>query len=175
MKKLSLLYILIACCTACTLKEQHQLNNKSYFDLATYFNKEAARLSQRKTPITKTVKINGQTETKQLNISNWEKEFDSFISADINKVSWQGAFKTEKSAQTTSYISNSDKIPVKKVEVTYSQTKVRGIRIFVTHTNDLYTSTDTLSYYPDSLYEIKKIQHIKLMNEKKYQIIGKFK
>lgn len=174
MKKL-LLYSLILCCSACTLKGQHQLDSKSYFDVAAYFNKEAARLNSAKAPINKSVSVNGKTETKQIHINDWKKEFDSFISADINKVSWQGAFQTTKNGQVTTYTSHSDKIPVKKVEITFLQGKVSAIRILVTNTNDLYTSKDTLTYYPDSLYEIKKSQQIKLMDEKKYQITGRFK
>ncbi|KQB99090.1 hypothetical protein [Pedobacter sp. Hv1] len=174
MKKL-ILYSFVVFCSACTFKEQDNLSTKTYVDLAGYFKKEALRLKQNKLPIDKMVMVNGKMEEKKVTIANWEKEFDSFISADINKASWRGAFKITKNDNVAIYTSNSDKIPVKKVEVTYQNEKITTIKIFVTNTNDLYTSKDTLSYYPDSLYEIKKIQSIKLMSEKKYQITGKFK
>ena len=174
MKKL-ILYSFIVFCSACTLKEQDNLGTKTYVDLAGYFKKEALRLKQNNLPIDKTVMVNGKMEEKKLNIADWEKEFDSFISADINKASWRGAFQTAINNNVTTYTSNSDKIPVKKVEVAYHNEKIIAIKIFVTNTNNLYTSKDTLSYYPDSLYEIKKVQSIRLMSEKKYQITGKFK
>jgi hypothetical protein len=174
MRKLTL-YALLIFCSACTFKEQDNLSSKSYFDLSGYFKGEAARLTKANWPIDKTVMVNGKMEEKKLTITNWEKEFDSFISSDINKASWKGAFKMAKNDNTTTYTSNSDKIPVKKVEVAYQNEKIKAIKIFVTNTNNLYTSKDTLSYYPDSLYQIKKTQSIKLMDEKKYQITGKFK
>lgn len=174
MKKL-ILYSFIVFCSACTLKEQDNLSAKTYVDLAGYFKKEALRLKQNNLPIDKMIMVNGKMEEKKLSIADWEKEFDSFISADINKASWRGAFKTAKNNNVTTYTSNNDKIPVKKVEVAYHDEKIIAIKIFVTNTNNLYTSKDTLSYYPDSLYEIKKVQSIRLMSEKKYQITGKFK
>lgn len=174
MKKL-ILYSLVICCCACTFKEQDKLTTKTYFDLAGYFKKEALRLKKANLPIDKIVMVNGKMEEKKITITDWEKEFDSFISSDINKASWKGSFKTEKDNNVATYTSNNDKIPVKKVELTYQNEKITAIKIFVTNTNDLYTSKDTLSYYPDSLYQIKKIQNIKLMSEKNYQITGKFK
>lgn len=174
MKRL-ILYCFVVFCSACTFKEQDNLSTKTYVDLAGYFKKEASRLKKVNLPIDKIVMVNGITEEKKVPIANWEKEFDSFISADINKASWRGAFKMAKNNNVTTYTSNSNKIPVKKVEVTYQNEKIMAIKIFVTNTNDLYTSKDSLSYYPDSLYEIKKTQSIKLMDEKRYQITGKFK
>lgn len=162
-------------CSACTLKEQDKIATKSYFDLESYFKQEATRLTKANQLIDKTVLVNGKAEEKNLLIKDWEKEFSSFIDADINKASWRGSFKLAKTDSLTTYTSNSDKIPVKKLEITYKDNKVMAIKVFVTNTNNLYTSQDSLSYYPDSLYQIKKTQHIKLMDEKKYQITGKFK
>ncbi len=174
MRKLTL-YALLIFCSACTFKEQDKLDSKTYFDVSGYFKGEAARLTKANLPVDKIVMVNGKMEEKKITITNWEKEFDLFISSDINKASWKGAFNTVKSDSITTYTSNSDKISVKKVEVVYQNEKIKAIKIFVTNTNNLYTSKDTLSYYPDSLYQIKKIQSIKLMDEKKYQITGKFK
>lgn len=161
--------------SSCTLKEQEKVNAKTYFDLQGYFKGEASRLAKNNPTINKTVIVNGKSETHQASIPNWEQEFDLFTQADINKASWRGSFATTATENLKTYSSQSEKIPIKKLEVSYKDNKVSGVRIFVTNTNDLYTSTDSLSYYPDSLYEIKKVQRIKLMKEKKYQIIGKFK
>ncbi|MFA6276342.1 MAG: hypothetical protein WC622_06310 [Pedobacter sp.] len=174
MKKLIFAYCVLFC-SACTLKEQDKISAKTYFDMESYFKQEATRLTKANQAIDKTVFVNGKAEEKKLLIKNWEKEFRSFIDADINKASWRGSFKLTKTDSITTYTSNSEKIPVKKLEITYKGNKLMAIKVFVTNTNDLYTSQDSLSYYPDSLYQIKKTQHIKLMDEKKYQITGKFK
>ncbi|TKC04610.1 hypothetical protein FA048_19300 [Pedobacter polaris] len=153
----------------------HIKEHPVYFDLETYFKQEAVRLAKKNQPIDKTVIINGKAEQKKLIINNWEQEFNSFIDADINKASWKGSFIFTKSDQLEIYTSNSKKIPVKKIEIAYVNEKVKSIRVFIVNTNDLYTSKDSLTYYPDSLYEIKKTQKIKLMDGKQYQVIGKFK
>ncbi|MFD0940685.1 hypothetical protein [Pedobacter boryungensis] len=174
MKKL--IFICAMCIfSACTLKEQEKIATKSYFDLESYFKQEATRLTKANQPISKTVLVNGNAEAKSLLINNWENELSSFIEADINKASWRSSFEVKKTESLTTYTSNSKKIPVKKLEINYKDNKVMAIKILVTNTNDLYTSQDSLSYYPDSLYQIKKTQHIKLMDEKRYQITGKFK
>lgn len=172
MRKLLCCLLLFA--SACTLKEQERSNTTTYFDLAAYFKKEAARLSKSNLMIDKTVSVNGAEEQKKIKIANWEKEFDTFISSDINKASWRGSFQLNKTAQEETYTSSSKKIPIKKLQISYQNQKITAIKVFITNSNDLYTSTDSLTYYPDSLYQINKTQRIKLMDEKKYIITGRF-
>lgn len=161
--------------SSCTLKEQDKPTVPSYFDLDNYFKAEAKRLTKANTPIEKSVGVNGQVEQQKIQITNWEKEFDSFISADINKASWKGSFKVQKNPSLTIYATESDKIPVKELRIAYRNNQIYSIKIFISNSNNLYTSKDSLSYYPDSLYQINKTQHIKLMEEKKYNITGRFK
>lgn len=174
MKKI-LICCLVIFCSSCTLKEQENLNDQLYFDVDNYFKLEAKRLTKANPQVDKTVNVNGDTEHKKLRVNNWEKEFESFISADINKASWRGAFKVKKEQNLETYLATSDKIPVKKLEITYRNDKIYGIKILIANTNHLYSSKDSLSYYPDSLYAIKKVQQIKLMEQKSYSITGKFR
>jgi hypothetical protein len=145
-----------------------------YFDVKGYFNKEAMALGRRSPIVDKTVSINGTTENKKLKISNWDKELASFIDADINKRAWEGEFSTVNTSNSTVYSSDNEKVPVKKLEVVKENGKVSAIIILISNSNYLYSSTDTLRYYPDSLYQIRKSQQIKLMAPKRYQITGTF-
>lgn len=174
MRKLLFLSFIILC-GSCTLKDPNKESVKSYFDLNSYFKLEAKRLAKTNPQIEKRVMVNGKIEVKKLNINNWEKEFESFISADINKASWKGSFELKKDPHSETYLTENEKIPVKKVEITYRNDKIYGIKIFIANTNSLYASKDSLSYYPDSLYQINKTQKIKLMEEKKYSISGRFR
>jgi len=175
MRLLFCCFLLLSSLVSCNLKDEGKEKVKTYFDLESFFKSEAKRLSAKNQMIDKTVIINGKAEHKKLTITNWEKEFSAFIDADINKASWKGSFASSNVNHTTIYTSNSAKIAVKKLEVTSENGKILAIKIFVANINSLYTAKDSLSYYPDSLYEIKKVQHIKLMEEKKYEVIGKFK
>jgi len=175
MKKLGIFFLVILLATSCNLKDKERANVKTYFDLEDYFKKEAIRLSKLNPIVDKTVFINGKEEQKSVKIKNWEQEFKSFIDADINKASWKGSFNEDTTGNLKTYTSHSDKIPVKKLEIVLKNDKPISIKVYITNANDLYTSQDSLSYFPDSVYQIKKTQHIKLMETKQYSITGKFK
>jgi hypothetical protein len=170
----NLIFCLIIFCTSCNIKEQEKINVKTYFDLEEYFNQEILRLSKLNPTINKTVIVNGQAEYKKIKIYNWKQELSSFINSDINKASWRGSFRTIVSKNLITYTTNNPKIPVKKLEIIYKSNKVFAIKVFVKNVNSLYTSQDSLTYFQDSLYQIKKIQLIRLMDKKEYQVIGKF-
>lgn len=160
---------------SCTSKEQNNTQIGAYFDLKNYFEKEADRLNKLNQAIEKTVAINEVNEKKRLKIENFRNELSAFINSDINKASWRGSFTVKKEANSVIYTTNNKKIPVKELKISYKNNKPKAIQIIVSTSNILYHSIDTLNYFPDSLYEIKKTQKIRLINEKKYSVIGKFK
>jgi hypothetical protein len=169
----SIFFLIFIFCISCNLEEKEKIKVKTYFDVETFFKNEAKRMTDQNRSFQKTVVVNGKSEQKIVSIKNWLKEFEAFIAADINKASWRGAFKISSTANTKCYSSTSDKIPVKKLEVVKKDGKVVSIKIYVEQINALYTSQDSLSYFPDSLYRIKKSQQIKLMEKKKYEVIGR--
>ena len=146
-----------------------------YFNLKGYFTNEIQKLNRRPAPIQKTVYVNGSEETKTVKISDWKKELSSFSDAEINRESWKGLFKTVRHPNGITYTSTDKKVPVKEVDLTFSGDRLTGIRIIVKNSNMLYSSTDSLLYYPDSLYQVKKSQEIKLLSKKDYAITGSLK
>lgn len=153
--------------------KEDRKNELGYFDLKSFFQKEAFRLQNNNPFVEKTVKINADAETKKVQIADWAAEFAMFSNADLNRASWKGLFTIQKTSNTEIYTSSNGKVPVKKVTVNKRLNQVSSIQIIVANVNSLYSSTDTLSYYPDSLYLINKTQHIKLLPSKHYQVIGK--
>lgn len=145
-----------------------------YFDLKGYIAKEADRLNASQPLLFKTVMVNKTEEGKKLKIADWHKELSAFTDADINKSAWQGLFQVTRTSNADKYTTAEEKVPVKSLIITHHNGKVKSIQVLIGNSNILYTSKDTLSYYPDSLYEIKKTQHIKLLNEKNYRITGTF-
>ncbi len=170
-----LLFGLVIFGNACTQVKQESATAQPYFDLENYFELEAKRLTKLNPEIVKTVIVNDRTEQKTVKIEDWRQEFGSFTDANINKAAWKGLFEMQQDGNSDSYTTAVDKIPVKKVEIFYKQKNIVAVKIFVNNVNKLYTSTDSLIYYPDSIYQIKKIQQIKLFDQKRYQVIGKFK
>lgn len=146
----------------------------TYFDLKGYFNKEAQALNRRGPMVKKSVVVNDKAEEKQLKVTDWQKELSIFIDADINKPAWKGEFKVSNNTNGSTYRSNNDQVPVKQVDIIRQGETVKWITILIHNSNYLYSSTDTLSYYPDSLYQIRKSQQIKLLSPKRYRITGTF-
>lgn len=167
-------FAFFAACTPAGLQEK-QTAVTHYFDLKDYIAKEANRLNARKPLVDKTVLINKDAENKQLKIEDWHKELSVFYDADINKSAWQGLFRVSMKKNTAVYESDNDKVPVKSLTVNYKNGAIGSIKILMATSNLLYTSNDTLSYFPDSLYVIRKTQRIRLLNEKNYRVTGIFK
>ncbi|QPH39615.1 hypothetical protein [Pedobacter endophyticus] len=160
---------------SCTEKKTEANNKLLYFDLQGYFKKESLRMKKANPSVFKTVSINGATESKKIKIADWEREFAVFINADINKASWKGSFQTNVADSKISYITNNKKIPVKKVTIARRDSTVSMVQIIIHNKNVLFQSNDTLTYYPDSLYDISKKQKIRILNEKNYKITGRLK
>lgn len=168
------LFCLLAIFASCNLKNDEKTNTQTYFSISDYFKNEVARLSKNNQSIVKTVLVNGKSEQKKARITNWKQELSSFIDADINKASWKGSFQLIKTDTSETYLSQSEKIPVKKVVVLLRDKKVEAIKIFIQNKNVLYSSTDSLTYLPNNYFEINKTQQIRLMNTKRYIVNGKF-
>ena len=173
MMKIVGIVFLILILNACTANEQNKTKTSTYFDVKGYFEREASRLNGLNLKIDKSVEINSDVERKRVHIKDFKNELSTFISADINKSSWKGSFSVKKDPSTERYSTINEKIPVKMVEVHYQNQKIRWIQIVSVTNNILYHSSDTLNYFPDSLYEIKKTQKIKLLNRKVYVVVGK--
>ena len=160
---------------SCNQREAAKANTDLlYFDLKGYFSKEIIRLKNAKVSVDKTVSINGTSETKSLLITDWDKELAIFVNSDINKNSWKGSFKINQQDGVQTYTSDSKKIPVKKVSVENNGSQISKVEIIILNKNILYQSLDTLTYYPDVLYKIRKQQKIRLLAPKDYTIVAKF-
>jgi len=178
----------IAILPACKPAIQQNASLK-YFDVKGFFEKESARLTKLNPLIVKSVYHNGVTETKKVYIDNWDNEFSLFSESDINRPAWRDNYTTISEGNITIYrakdpeLNNTQQILIKRVngKVEYiliynsnhaskntTNSKTRSLK------NLLFTNEEELSYFPDSLYQINKIQSIRLLGTNKYQIKGFF-
>jgi len=160
---------------SCTLDEKSKpLSKKAYFDIKEFFEGEINRLSNEKPTIYKEIQKNGQKEGKTITIKDWAKELDLFIESDINKPAWLTSYKTDINSDTTNYTALADELRVRSVQIIKIENRIASIKIESRDVNKLYESNERLSYYPDSLYVIKKSQHVKIIGNNNYQITGDF-
>ncbi|TCD04391.1 hypothetical protein EZ449_17285 [Pedobacter frigidisoli] len=173
-KQLYILVFALALFSCNQRKESEADIDLLYFDLKGFFGKEISRLQKLNPSVNKMVSINESVENKITKIHNWEKELAIFVNADINRKSWRGSFRVREQNGVDIYTSDNKKIPVKMVSITWNGQRAGKIEIVIDNKNILFQSHDTLTYCPDSLYQIKKRQKIRLLEEKNYLINGKF-
>jgi hypothetical protein len=174
MKKLSIVFLLISLSlTFCTEEHTPDNSSKVYFDLKGFFKKEAANFQQKNPVIKKTISKNDLTETKNVIIRNWTNELELFSSSDINKSAWKDLYEVKTSAKVTQYTAREDNLRTRKIIIDKSLNGEVG-HVFILNqvANNLYSSTEELNYYPDSLYSIRKKQKILLIGNNDYSIIG---
>ena len=70
------------------------LKVKKYFDLKGFMQEEVKRLSGREA-FTKSLYVNGETETKSEVKIDLDKELDIFSESDINRPAWSDKYKVD--------------------------------------------------------------------------------
>jgi hypothetical protein len=170
---LSFMLLLVFSCKPANNDEQQE--RVDYFDIKRYFEAEIARLGKLRPVVEKTVGINGVLETRQINVENWKQELSAFSDAEINRASWKGLFVVSKTDTTETYSSDNEKVPVQQVKISLRKGEVYKLLIVVRNTNMLYTSADSLTYYPGKFYLVKKQQNIRFLAKKNFVIEGKFR
>ncbi|TZF83062.1 hypothetical protein FW774_12215 [Pedobacter sp. BS3] len=145
-----------------------------YFSLKDYFDKEVTRLNAANPLVTKSVLRNEEAEQKELHIRNWATELELFSQSDINKPAWRGEYRVDSADHQVTYTALNDDLSTRKVIISRNSGKITHISIRNVVKNLLYSSNETLDYYPDSLYSIQKEQDVRVIGEGRYQITGRF-
>ncbi|PTR00999.1 hypothetical protein C8P68_101229 [Mucilaginibacter yixingensis] len=144
----------------------------AYFDIAGYFKGQTAVLTKQNPFVNKTAIHNGASQTRKVQIGNWEGEFEQFIKSDINKPAWRQSYVVNQGKGLTVYKANNPGLKTQKIILKQKDGKLVWIYIYNHDKNLLFESYEDLAYYPDSVYTIKKWQHVKLMGVNRYEIRG---
>ena len=182
-KIINVLYLFFIAITliGCTQKETQISNEEYFFSLKNYFEKEAKRLSSKQALVLKEVKRNADSELKEIQIEDWEKEFGLFIESDINKLSWKDSYQVIShqtglgKLDTLIYESKDPELRTREIMIIKENNEIREVVIKNQVKNYLYSSIEELKYYPDSLYEINKTQNVVLLGSNTYYISGHFR
>ncbi|NJB84530.1 hypothetical protein GGR26_000275 [Lewinella marina] len=89
-----LLPLLLTGCYADELREE--MTEEPFFDLASYMDAQVDSLEQAGTTVTKTIHLNGTTETKELSDLNFANDLKVFREADINKPAYLDKYTVDK-------------------------------------------------------------------------------
>ena len=181
------LNILLACATLASLTPAWSCSNNTsgsesapvsagpYFSLTDYFNREADRLQQGNPEIVKTVSKNGEQETKNIRVSDWQREFALFIDADINKPAWRNSYRIDSAGTSITYTSTDSSLRTRRIRVEKSaEGTVKHIRVINRAHNMLYHTHEQLDYHADSLYRIVKNQDVRVIGQSHYTVTGRW-
>jgi len=166
--------ILLSCYQSCKTDVGQGGKAIKYFDLKDYFGGESTRLTKLNPMITKTAVNNTNTETKNVHITNWETELGMFTESDINKPAWRSSYNIQSTPDFLIYKAKDPALTTRDIIIKRNGAKIKWILIFNHTKNLLYETEEKLSYFPDSLYVIEKLQKVKLMGIDKYVIRGSF-
>jgi len=170
------IFIFLLSAASCTSPvPQKQLDRKPYFDLATYFQTQAAKLQQQQPMVNKEVSKNQQTEKQRLKIDDWTNELALFSLSDINKSDWLNSYLVDTSAKALYYQAKDSTLRTKQLIIQKNTDgSVKQIHIENSVHNWLYQSTEKLDYFPQSGYHIYKKQHVRIIGTNEYTIEGKW-
>lgn len=142
-----------------------------YFSLENYFSAEIERLSALNNPVRKTVVINGESESQTLHIPNWNHELDLFLEADINKAAWRDSYAIDSTENALVYEALEPDLKTRKIKIKKGpKGEVTQIEIENEVSNWIYRSKEWLNYVPDSVYEIRKQQDIRIVGTNEYHV-----
>jgi len=163
---------LVAGWPACKPDVKDTGQSLKYFDISDYFTKDAIRLTNENRMVFKTVIHNRDTESKKVHIADWGLELSLFKEADINRPAWKNSYKVIDEDSTLIYMAKYPELKMREMIVKKGKGKIKWILIYNKTKNILYQSTEKLSYFPDSLYSIKKDQRVRLTGNNRYRIQG---
>lgn len=160
---------------ACSDKEKQSITDKKYFDLEGYFKGEASRLQKQHPNIEKTVSHNCKAENKALAIADWQTELELFAASDINKPAWRDSYQIKEGLNSIEYVSTDADLRTQRILITKNDAGLVSSIVANNKTdNALYSSTEELTYIPDSLYLIRKEQHVILIGANSFSISARF-
>jgi hypothetical protein len=156
---------------SCAKPEQKTPNR--YLDLRKLFETEASRLAKLDPKVNKTVSRNQVSETKKDISIDWKNELSLFMESDINKPAWRDSYRIDESKTDLLYTALDSNLRTRSIHI---KKNLNGklMHVFIvnkTH-NNLYQSSEELSYIPDSMYHIVKQQHVILLGDNRYEITG---
>lgn len=166
-------FIVVAFFILGSCKGVEEKTSTKYMDLKGFFEQETIRLTKANQKAEKTVTRNGVSETKKDFLPDWDVELSLFSESDINKPAWENSYKVYEDSTQTNYTALDNKLRTRSIRIRKNKSGILNeISIVNRTTNNLYSSTEELTYIPDSLYRIIKKQEVILLGNNNYEISG---
>lgn len=152
---------------------------ESFFDLKGYMQAEIQRLSEAQPRVLKRIAINGQSEEKNFDSLNYQKELDIFSRSDINKMAWLDKYKVDSTFQDgqlsrVTYTAQDKSLKTHLLEVQFSNGQVAGIHVRNQTESIVANVGQDMWYAPGKGYRLESGQSTALTKEKKVAVEVEF-
>lgn len=156
---LTLLCLSTFLCTCDSANSKDAETGKVFFDLKGYIAEEVNRLEGMPITVTKTITLNGETESQRLSDLDFEKDLSLFAGADINKAAWVEKYekKTESLSgqhMITRYVARDTSLVTQLLEVEQDRGETTRINIKRKTGTVLSDGTSELIYQPTRGYSV---------------------
>ncbi|MGB3801098.1 MAG: hypothetical protein WA952_14875 [Lewinella sp.] len=155
------LVLLLSSCFADELEED--MNRDPFFDLATYIDQQVDSLQRVGTTVTKTITLNGSTESKELSDLAFGSDLRVFRESDINKPAWLDKYDTQQNETdgllTRTYSAMDSSMQTRQLTVISRDGEPVSIEIIRKTGTVLSDGWHRLVYDPSSGYQLRTLQH----------------
>ncbi|MGB0917173.1 MAG: hypothetical protein ACPGU4_06255 [Flavobacteriales bacterium] len=174
-----ILFLLLGSCNQGPAEAYYE-DQRAYYDLPRFFNKQTANLKEKHQWVRKHVTKDGHSHIIERGNIVWEDELDAFLESDINRPAWRGEFSVDTIELTREYLvtyeTDNEQIPVKKVVVSIDKDSKQCLRITVDRLtqNFLYQSQQSLFYTNGEGYMMKGKLSVSYLFDSEYSIESEF-
>ncbi|ADY52589.1 hypothetical protein Pedsa_2037 [Pseudopedobacter saltans DSM 12145] len=172
MKRLNLFLVSLLFLGSCKSGKEKDIQELSYYDIKGFFEQEIVKLNKTNPVVKKSVFYNQDEEVKTLKIKDWAQELSLFVESDINKSSWKNSYKIDSLPNQIVYTAKENDLRTQKIIIDFKDSKPVKFSIKNKSINYLYTTSEDLTFYTDSLYNIVKDQHVTVLGDNHYIITG---
>jgi hypothetical protein len=177
MKKLVYILSLMIGFSACQT-ESAEMKVDKYYDLKGLVERQIEALKTEKPKVQKNILVNESAENQTVDSLDWSKELEFFIQADLNKPAFVSSYRVDSSSMSVKYfLKETEKLPVKFLEVNRMGEDGVEIRALVSNSNYLYDTERNLklSLKQGQLidYQIDGFQKVVFGKKKMFKVMGK--
>jgi len=171
MSPITLLAVILTWLTACSPGNKNQ-NTIPLFDLKNYFESQVAALKQSNPKVQKRVVQNGQVESRDMQIEDWNAELKPFLESDISKPALRNSYKVDtlEEGHHIIYTAVDSSQSVRIVDLVMDKNSVSRISILKGSGGLLLQSMQSLTWSPRNGYSITGNQSVSMGKGNDYSV-----